>query len=1053
VNLSGPKSAVRRKRIAAIALAVVVALGIATAVAVPLERAAVSESNAAAAKKPHPLAMGSYPTRKYASAASTLPSGLVAALKRDVHLTPAQYLANSAAAIRGVKVVAALKAHGVHVLGSSMSGTRLNVNVASSVDAAAVTAAGAKAIIGAPKTTDYSKLVFTAVSASSTYGGEAYFYQDASQVATDSDEGFRCSIGFNGYAVSSGAPEFATAGHCATAMDGDAYPIALNEPTHAGGKGGVSLIPLGGMVAGEGQFGSEMDYGIVAENPSSYVAQPSLYTWGGAAKAPLSTKALGITGETFGITGATLCKSGSTSGWTCGAIKAIDQENTEVVDDNNVVHDVNAIIASTCLLPGDSGGGAVIGSAAAGIDSASDNITGSCTKPRDPDGGAAISIFFPMESAAGPDSVQGQQGPNWQLALSVAKPVVTSLTSGSTVTTAQNLAGTLATPTTTSTVSLYLDGSSTAASTVSASGGSWSFPLSALSIGHHSFSLISKSGFSSGTATAGSFTLAKAVPAIVSGGLGDFNTDGRADLIARGSTGTLYLYAGNGVSAFAAPVTVGTGWQGMTAIVPVGDFNGDHHPDIVARDAVGTLWLYPGNGTSGFGARVQLGAASEFASMTSIQGVGDFNGDGFPDILTRTSTGSLQLYPGSAGGTIGAPIPIASSDNWKAMTWIAGVGDFNLDGNSDLVARDASGVLWLYPGNGSGGLNDRIEIGAGWSATASIAGIGDFNHDGEEDVVVRDSAGALWLYPGNGAGGFQARIKMGTGWQSATIAGNGGSIAAIVPPTLSAGLGDFNGDGFKDLIARGSTGTLYLYDGNGVSAFSAPKSLGTGWQTDTAFAPAGDLNGDGKPDLVVRDSTGELWLYPGNGVGGFGTRVAIGSSTTWSGMTAIQGVGDLNGDGKPDLVARDSSGALYLFPGVGNGTLGSAIQITAPIANWSTLTAIVGAGDFNGDGKSDLIVRDSSGVLWLYPGNGDGTLGTAVEISAGWSPTAAIAGIGDFNRNGTEDLIVRDSVGALWLYPGNGAGGLLARIKISTGWQSATIAGNGATIAAVPPAS
>jgi hypothetical protein len=809
---------------------------VATAVVVPVALSATVQPTIAApsayAREEHsstnPLGMGSYPSSSFAAAAAKLPRGLTTALRRDVHLTAAQYLANSAAAVQGVKVVATLKSDGVHVLGSKMNGTELVVNVSSAADVPAVELLGANAVIGAPETKDYSKIPFKAVSSTATYGGEGYFFQEAGQ--TDGN-GIRCSIGFNGYAVSTGSPEFTTAGHCETTIpaNGPVYQLTETAPVPPGGNAGSLGAQLGTGVAGTygaptPSDGSGEDYGIISSagtQSSPVTPQTSVATWsGGSTAAPLSSAPLGVTGETAGIANATLCKSGSSSGWTCGTILSVDQ-TVEVSNEP-----VNAIVATTCIIPGDSGGAALIGSNAVGIDSGGTFGT-SCSNS------GANSVFFPMVSAAGNDSVTGQQGSNWQLGLSLAAPAVTYPGANAIALVGRSLKGTLANAPVGSTVSLYMDGSSTAFASGSvtiagsATTGSWSIPLTGLSAGSHTYSLVAKSGWSVGTPGTGSFTVTAPVPPAVSGGVGDFDGDGNSDVVVRDGNGTLFLYPGNGGTGFLPRVQLSAygAWASMTAIVAAGDLNGDGNQDIVARDAQGNLWLYPGNGSNGFGARIQLSPSTDWLAMTSIQGVGDFNGDGHADLVARDSSGNLLLFPGNgtSTNTLGAPITIAAG--WGSFTGIMGIGDFDGDGKSDILARDASGALWLYPGLGSattavngasgGGFGPRGQVGGGWQGI-TIQAIGDFDNDGHEDIFVRDANGALFLYPGTGntSSPFRARIQVGGGWEGLTIAGDASSIPAVAPPVpaaVSGGVGDFNSDGNSDVVVRDGNGTLFLY--------------------------------------------------------------------------------------------------------------------------------------------------------------------------------------------------------------------------------------------------
>ncbi|WP_253951590.1 FG-GAP-like repeat-containing protein [Paenarthrobacter sp. CM16] len=247
--------------------------------------------------------------------------------------------------------------------------------------------------------------------------------------------------------------------------------------------------------------------------------------------------------------------------------------------------------------------------------------------------------------------------------------------------------------------------------------------------------------------------------------------------------------------------------------------------------------------------------------------------------------------------------------------------DFNNDRNADVLARDGSGVLWLYPGDGAGDWLDRRQVGQGWNIMTSMVTPGDFNGDGYSDVLARDSSGVLWLYGGNGSAGWLPRVQIGLGWSGMTA-------------ITSAG--DFNGDGNLDVAARDGSGVLWLYPGNGKGGWLTRVQIGSGWSSMTDILGVGDFNTDGASDLMARDSGGRLWLYPGNGAGGWLPQVQYGQG--WNGMTALFATGDFSGDRKADIMARDSSGALWLFSGSGGAKwpIGSVIG-----QGWNGMTAIL----------------------------------------------------------------------------------------------------------------
>ncbi|MFD5144368.1 FG-GAP repeat domain-containing protein [Streptomyces sp. NPDC058401] len=274
------------------------------------------------------------------------------------------------------------------------------------------------------------------------------------------------------------------------------------------------------------------------------------------------------------------------------------------------------------------------------------------------------------------------------------------------------------------------------------------------------------------------------------------------------------------------------------------------------------------------------------------------------------------------------------------------------------------------------------------------------------------------------------------------------TVLNIPWPKAPAGMGrltaaDFTGDGKQDLTGvESTTGTLWLYPGNGAGGLGDRIRIGAGWGAMSELTAA-DYTGDGKPDLLTVDASGGLYLYPGSGSAAgmrtLGTRTQIGSG--WGSMRELTAL-DANRNGTADLVALDTAGALWVYPGTGSlngtGTLGPRTQIGA---GWGTMAELTVPGDLDADGKPDLVTVDAAGVLWKYPStgalNGMSTLGSRTQLGTHWNSMRQLVGA-DFNGDGKGDLDAvqapADVAGALYFYPGNGAGGFADRTQIGTGW-------------------
>jgi hypothetical protein len=210
----------------------------------------------------------------------------------------------------------------------------------------------------------------------------------------------------------------------------------------------------------------------------------------------------------------------------------------------------------------------------------------------------------------------------------------------------------------------------------------------------------------------------------------------------------------------------------------------------------------------------------------------------------------------------------------------------------------------------------------------------------------------------------------------------------------------------------------------------------TALSTRPANLPAhgrfGDLDGDGRPDLLQRAADGRLWFMPGT-LDSAGRAVGRLVGGGWNTMTQLVRHGDYNGDRREDVFARDTAGTLWFYPGSGKGSFTTRVRIGG---GWNTMREVSAAGDLNSDGRADLLARDTAGTLWLYPGNGRGGHGTRARIGGGWNSMNQLAAPGDMTGDGRPDLLARDTARALWLYPGSGKGTFGLRKKLSYAWPA-----------------
>ena len=317
------------------------------------------------------------------------------------------------------------------------------------------------------------------------------------------------------------------------------------------------------------------------------------------------------------------------------------------------------------------------------------------------------------------------------------------------------------------------------------------------------------------------------------------------------------------------------------------------------------------------------------------------------------------------------------------------VHDFNGDGYQDVAILTGYTGLVIYLGNGSGGFTPAA--GGPYSVGSNPYDIvaADFNGDGIPDLAITSSGNNnMTVLLGNGDGTFTPA---------------GGSPFAVGSSPQGLAVGDFNGDGIADLaIAATSSNQVTVLLGNGTGGFTAASGSPIAVNYAAAVAVA-DFNGDGKADIAVADAQDNVVaVFLGNGQGGFSS---AGNPTPVGNYPYAMLTADLNGDGKADLAVINYEGSNVTVL-LGNGT-GAFAQSTGSPFPVGPYPASIGAGDFNGDGHTDLAVAtQGNNSVAILLGNGSGGF-----TSPAYSPLQPLVGgyavaVGQFNGDGHTDLAV-----------------------------------------------
>ncbi|MFF8834237.1 FG-GAP repeat domain-containing protein [Streptomyces sp. NPDC015130] len=216
---------------------------------------------------------------------------------------------------------------------------------------------------------------------------------------------------------------------------------------------------------------------------------------------------------------------------------------------------------------------------------------------------------------------------------------------------------------------------------------------------------------------------------------------------------------------------------------------------------------------------------------------------------------------------------------------------------------------------------------------------------------VHKTTGDLYTWIANGNGGFSAGIP---------TADSAGDLADII-------VADNNNDGFGEAewtLYKNGRLDFFSFDGDAEDA----NTVGRGWNIYKTVISPGNIGGAQQADLLGVDSAGVLWSYLSYPDGRLTTRTKVGGG--WNAYNQIAGQGDLTGDGKVDIVARDTAGVLWLYKGTGNYRAPFTTR-TKVGSGWNTFNRLLSTGDIDFDGKADLLARKADGKLFRYSGTGN----------------------------------------------------------------------------------
>ena len=423
-------------------------------------------------------------------------------------------------------------------------------------------------------------------------------------------------------------------------------------------------------------------------------------------------------------------------------------------------------------------------------------------------------------------------------------------------------------------------------------------------------------------------------------------------VVRRASDGRGLVIPSGGLTSFQQRTVVGKkGWDARADVLVSPDLTGDGAADLVTVDTSGVVRIRQGSGTGKFGRTTKKLKLGGYSLVTAV---GDIDSDGRNDLVARFKGRLTTLLATGRGGFDRK----TGAKGYGNYVQFIGGGDVTGDSRGDLLLRTKK-RLFLLPGTGDGKFGARQRVAGSWAGYNRLIG-GDFNGDGRADLVARSGSGDIWLVPGNGNGTYGVAL-------GPTV--NLKSMRMMTGAQLVGGAGaDLIGVSGRSLVVIANRGTFEL---------GGPIDTGVSFAGMDRLLNAGDVNRDGLGDVVTRDGSGQLWLFTGNGQGQLNPGAVI--SRGWGPIADLSAVGDVTGDGLPDLMGTPTGGGLTVWPGV-PGSFGAGAPVAGKVAVRAGLPADLSAYDWVLDvqdlqlkGPGDYVVRDrTTGVAYVFGGRRSG---------------------------------------------------------------------------------